>query len=154
MNGTRAPEPMTLLERHQTALRHIHTLESHNTRLYEDNSRLVNAVNMLNDRLAFFGAPKSVQVLRLADMQEKLRVSEGNRALINRKYQELLQSTSVGSAQHHISKELQGIREAYTSLDREYHFLADKYARLKAIADAGRVAQQHPQGTSECSPVV
>ncbi|KAF8551484.1 hypothetical protein OG21DRAFT_1512720 [Imleria badia] len=148
LNGTRAPEPTTLLERHQTALRHIHTLESHNTRLYEDNCRLVNAVNMLNDRLAFFGAPQNAQVLRLADMQEKLRAGEASRALINRKYQELLQSTSAGSAQHHISEELQAIREAYVSLDKEYRFLVDKYTRLKAITDAPRVAQQQPQGTA------
>ena len=152
LNGTRAPEPMTLPERHQIALRQVHTLETHNAKLYEDNCRLVNAVNMLNDRLAFLGAPQNTQVLRLSDMQEKLRTSEANRALINRKYQELLQCTSVGSAQHHIGEELLAVREAYASLDREYRFLGDKYVRLKAITEASRVAQQQSQGTGECGP--
>jgi len=146
LNNTRAPEPMTLPEKHQAALRHIHTLESHNAKLYEDNCRLVNAVNTLNDRLTFFGAPQSTQVLRLADMQEKLRSSEANQALINRKYRELLQRTSAGSAQHHISEELQAIREAYASLDREYRLF-----RLKTAADASRVVLQQPQGMGACS---
>lgn len=146
LNNTRAPESMALPEKYQNALRHIHTLESHNAKLYEDNCRLVNAVNTLNDRLTFFGAPQSTQVLRLADMQEKLRLSEANQALINRKYQELLQRTSAGSAQHHIGEELQAIREAYASLDREYRLF-----RLKAAADASRVVLQQSQGTGECS---
>lgn len=150
-NATRAPEPMTLPERHQTALRHIHTLETHNAKLYEDNCRLVNAVNMLNDRLTFFGAPHNTQVLRLADMQEKLCTSEANRASINRKYQELLQCISAGSAHHHIGVELQAIRDAYASLDREYHLLGDKYIRLKALVDTSRVAQPQSQGTGECN---
>lgn len=145
LNGTRAPEPMTLPERHQTALRHIHTLETHNEKLYEDNCRLVHTVNMLNDRLAFVVAPQNTQVLRFTDMQEMLRTSEANRVLINRKYQELLQCTSAGSAQHHIGGELLAIREAYASLDREYRLLGDKYVRLKAVTGVS-------QGTGECSP--
>ncbi|KAH0839840.1 hypothetical protein J3R83DRAFT_790 [Lanmaoa asiatica] len=146
-NSIRVLEPVTLPESHQTALRHIHTLETHNAKLYEDNCRLVNAVNMLNDRLAFFGAPQNTQVLRLADMQERLRTSEANWASINRKYQDLLQCTPSGSPQHHISVELQAIRNAYASLDKEYRLLADKYVRLKAVADTSRIAQQQSQGT-------
>lgn len=142
---------MTLPERYQSSVRHVHTLETHNAKLYEDNCRLVNAVNMLNDRLAFFGAPNNTQVFRLADMQEKLRTSEANRASINRKYQELLQSISAGSAQHHISVELQAIRDAYASLDREYRLLGDKYVRLKALIDTSRIALPQSQGTGECS---
>lgn len=142
---------MTLPEKHQAALRHIHTLESHNARLYEDNCRLVNAVNMLNDRLAFFGASQNTQVLCLADMQERLRTSEANRASIHRKYQDLLQCISAGSAHHHINVELQAIRDAYASLDREYRLLGDKYVKLKGLADPSRVAQQQPQSTGEYS---
>ncbi|KAG6378631.1 hypothetical protein JVT61DRAFT_12901 [Boletus reticuloceps] len=148
VKSTRAPEPMTLSERHQAALRHIHALEGHNAKLYDDNCRLVNAVNMLNDRLAFLGAPQNTQVLRLMDMQEKLRAGEASRALINRKYQELLQSTFPASVlQHHINEELHAVREAYASLDKEYRLLGDKYNRLRAVADASRVAHQHSQGT-------
>lgn len=145
---------MTLPERHQSALRHIHTLESHNAKLYEDNCQLVNTVNMLNARLAFFGAPQNLQVLRLSDMQEKLRTSEENRALINRKHQELLHciSAGTGSAHHHIYVELQAVRDAYASLDREYRLLRDKYVRLKAVgADTTRVAQQQSQGIAPCN---
>ncbi|KAG8218552.1 hypothetical protein J3R82DRAFT_4193 [Butyriboletus roseoflavus] len=149
--SVRAREPVSLPEKYQDALRHIHTLETHNAKLYDDNCRLVNAANMLNDRLAFFGAPQNTQVLRLADMQERLRTSEANRASINRKYQDLLHCVSAGSTQRHIDGELQAMRNAYASLDREYHLLGDKYVRLQALADHSRVAHQQSHGTGECS---
>lgn len=151
LNATRAQEHMTLQDRFQMALRHIHTIQGHNARLYEDNCRLVNGVNTLNDRLTFLGAPQNIQLHRFTDIQEKLRLSEANRALISRKYQDLLQSTSAASVQRHIFDELQAVRDAYTAREKEYFILADKYARLKAVADPTRVPQQLPQSTGDCA---
>lgn len=142
---------MPLPERQQATLRHIRTLESHNAKLYQDNCRLVNTINTLNDRLAFSGAPQHLQVLHFSDMQEKLCASEENRAMINQKYQELLHGISAGAGppHHHIYAELQAIRDAYTSLEREYRLLREKYVRQKVVID-NHAASQQSQGTDVC----
>ncbi|KAF9247415.1 hypothetical protein BU15DRAFT_70225 [Melanogaster broomeanus] len=112
----------TLMDKLQHALHHIKVLESGNSKLYEDNSQLVAAISALNDRVAFSGASHNTQVLHLAELQEKLR---------------------------HLAIELQATRNAYAHLEREHHFLSDKYARLKAAWGTGHVTQQQvPPATS------
>lgn len=150
--ATRPPESIPLPERHQAALHHIRALEGHNAKLYQDNCHLASSINKLNDRLAFMGAPQNTQLLRLSDMQEKLRVSDEHRAATERKYQELLQCISAGSGHHHVYVELQSSRDAYASLDREYRLLREKYVRLKAVADTSRTAHHQSQGSRACSP--
>ncbi|KAG9317372.1 hypothetical protein JVU11DRAFT_1571 [Chiua virens] len=148
-NGPRAPEPVTLQERHQSTFRQVHTLQAQNAKLYDDNCRLVNTINMLNDRLTFFAAPQSMQVQHYTDVQQKLRASEESRALLSRKYQELLQCIPAGSAQHYLSLELQALQDAYAALDRDYRLLREKYVRLKTFPDQNRVVQQHPQANPQ-----
>ncbi|KAF8842772.1 hypothetical protein BDN67DRAFT_332193 [Paxillus ammoniavirescens] len=88
-----------LTEKLQQALRHIKVLETHQTKLYEDNCQLVAAVSMLNERLLFSGASHSTQVLHFAEVQGKLRTSEANRAKLSGNYRALGMHTcsSIGS---------------------------------------------------------
>ncbi|KIL00494.1 hypothetical protein PAXRUDRAFT_38962, partial [Paxillus rubicundulus Ve08.2h10] len=120
-----------LTEKLQQALRHIKVLETHQAKLYQDNCQLVAAVSMLNERLSFSGASHSAQALHFAEVQANLRTSEASRAKLSGKYQDMLASVSAGSPHQYLSVELQGTRNAYVQLDREYNILRGKYARLK-----------------------
>ncbi|KIJ69964.1 hypothetical protein HYDPIDRAFT_23118 [Hydnomerulius pinastri MD-312] len=147
----------SLAEKLRQALHHIKLLETQNTKLFEDNCQLVAAVNMLNERQAFAGASSHTQMLHLAEMQEKLRASESGRSSLSRKYQELLTSVSAGSIHQHVTAELHNIRNAHTQLDKEYHLLREKYARLKNAWSMSPSAQQThpvPPQTSGAAPQV
>ncbi|KAF9226682.1 hypothetical protein BS17DRAFT_497254 [Gyrodon lividus] len=86
-------------------------------------------------------------------MQEKLRTSELSREKLGRKYQDMLASVLAGSPHHHLAVELQAIRNAYSQLDREYHMLRDKYARLKGARGTGHVTQQQVLPVPSQGPV-
>ncbi|KAH7887546.1 hypothetical protein F5I97DRAFT_847903 [Phlebopus sp. FC_14] len=144
-----------LMEKLQRALHHIKLLETHNTKLFEDNCQLVAAVNMLNERHVFVGAASDTQVRHLASLQEKLHASETHRATVVRKYQDLLANNSSATVYHHLATELHATRAAHVQLDKEYQLMKEKYSRMKsALSTDNKAAQQAPPVLVPGHPVV
>ncbi|KAG6332166.1 hypothetical protein ID866_6925 [Astraeus odoratus] len=126
-NNVSPPGPPTL----QEALQRIQALEMQNTKLYEDNCQLATAVHMLNERHVFLSKPTTVQLQCFTSMQERLRLTEANHAVVCKQHQDLIASLANGSAHHQLVSQLQQTRLDYAHLSREYNHLLDRHSRLK-----------------------